>query len=101
MTNLPNDPADDQERGAAKNVGMQSAFRSLLLFIIVMMLPVIGLLVFLNVRKKNQEAAENQPDAVQAEQVEPLAPASVPVVGRGQETEGQETEGQDRSDAEE
>ncbi|WP_182867095.1 hypothetical protein [Stieleria mannarensis] len=101
MTNLPNDPADDQERGAAKNVGMQSAFRSLLLFIIVMMLPIIGLLVFLNVRKQNQEAAENQPDAVQAEQVGPRAPSSVSVVDGDQATEAQEAEGDDASDAEE
>ncbi|MEO1618092.1 MAG: CRTAC1 family protein [Planctomycetota bacterium] len=59
---------------------IESAFRKSLIFLIVFLLPVIGLLVFLNLREPEEEAVEVEMEAPQGRQIDSLTLPNLPLV---------------------
>ncbi|QDV86705.1 CRTAC1 family protein [Planctomycetes bacterium TBK1r] len=78
MTNLPTEPAEDED--VQNDAVIESAFRKSLIFIIVMMLPIIGMLAFLNLRQKDRKAIEIQPEAPEGRQVDQATLPQIPLV---------------------
>ncbi|MDV6033714.1 MAG: CRTAC1 family protein [Phycisphaera sp. RhM] len=80
MTHLPTEPAEDEDEDVQNDAVIESAFRKSLIFIIVMMLPIIAMLAFLNLRQKDRKAIEIQPEAPEGRQVDQTTLPQIPLV---------------------
>ncbi|QDV46238.1 hypothetical protein Enr13x_61470 [Stieleria neptunia] len=68
MTKLPTESAPEEV--VQNDAANKSVLRKFLLFIIVMMLPIIGMLTYLNLRKEDRPAIERQREVQADRQVD-------------------------------